>query len=306
MPGEGAAPRSRALTPRDLALVLLSALLHASWNAATRGSRSPTAFVLGMELASLVVFLPVVLWGVDFGALPARLWPLIVATGITHSFYAYWLTRAYTHAELSVVYPIARSTPALVPLVAVPLFGEPVTPGGAAGIALVVAGMWAVATDGSFRLRALASPGAAYAWLTLLATVAYSLVDKEGMRVLSTAEDASRLPVAFVFMILLYCFHLPGFALLSLRKTKASELWEAMRGAPGAIAVAALVSLVSYALVLEAFRTAPVSYVVAVRQTSVLFAVFLGIALLRERPHPARVAGAAANVAGVALIALYG
>ena len=52
--------------------------------------------------------------------------------------------------------------------------------------------------------------------------------------------------------------------------------------------------------------TAPASYVVAVRQTSVLFAVVLGVAVLRERPGRPRVVGAAATVLGVALIARWG
>jgi drug/metabolite transporter (DMT)-like permease len=61
---------------------------------------------------------------------------------------------------------------------------------------------------------------------------------------------------------------------------------------------------VSYALILQALRTAPVSYVTAVRQTSVLFAVILGTTWLLERPGRLRLIGAAATVAGVALIAL--
>jgi drug/metabolite transporter (DMT)-like permease len=47
-----------------------------------------------------------------------------------------------------------------------------------------------------------------------------------------------------------------------------------------------------------------VSYVVAMRQTSVLFAIALAAWWLGERPSASRVAGAVATVAGVALIAL--
>ena len=42
------------------------------------------------------------------------------------------MSRAYEHGDLSLVYPIARSTPAFLPLVAVPLFGEVLHPLGAA------------------------------------------------------------------------------------------------------------------------------------------------------------------------------
>ena len=55
-----------------------------------------------------------------------------------------------------------------------------------------------------------------------------------------------------------------------------------------------------------AFERAPASYVVAVRQSSVLFAAWIGIAFLGERPDRGRLAGAAATVAGVGLIGLGG
>jgi hypothetical protein len=47
------------MSPFELSLVLLSALLHASWNTATKGSESPTAFLLGAEVVTLVASIPV-------------------------------------------------------------------------------------------------------------------------------------------------------------------------------------------------------------------------------------------------------
>ena len=70
----------------------------------------------------------------------------------------------------------------------------------------------------------------------------------------------------------------------------------------GAI-VAGLASFASYVLILEAFRTASVSYVVAARQVSVLFAVGLAAVFLRERPSRVRLIGVAATVVGVFLVA---
>jgi uncharacterized membrane protein len=61
--------------------------------------------------------------------------------------------------------------------------------------------------------------------------------------------------------------------------------------------------VLSYSLILRALETSPVSYVVAVRQSSVLFAVALSALWLRERPGRPRVLGAVATVLGVALIA---
>ena len=172
----------------ELGLVLLSALLHASWNAAAKRSESPTAFLLTMEAVSLAIYLPVLIFGFRMSELPPGLWVWIAASAVVHAFYAYWLSRGYTHGDLSLVYPIARTTPAFVPLFAVPLMGESVSLTAALGIGLVVAGMWAIQLDGKLRLRSLRSLAAVFAYLTLLTTVAYSLIDKQAMQLLDAAD----------------------------------------------------------------------------------------------------------------------
>ena len=69
-------------------------------------------------------------------------------------------------------------------------------------------------------------------------------------------------------------------------------------------ASAAAISVIGYALILRALETSPVSYVVAVRQSSVLFAVALGASVLGEPVGRSRSSGAVLVVAGVALVAL--
>lgn len=292
------------MTAVAVGLVLLSALLHATWNTATKGSDSPTAFMLAMEVVILIAIAPLA-WWIEWSSLPLELWGLMLGTGITHALYAIWLSRAYVHGDLSLVYPIARSTPAFVPLVAVPLLGEHVSLVAALGIALVVTGVWAVQSDGRLSLRSLLSRGALYAWLTLSMTVAYSLIDKRGMLVLSAADASGPLPFALAFMVLLYVFYLPLFAPLALRAVGWREVAGVLRGELRSVVGASLIGLLSYGLILEVYRSEPVSYVVALRQTSVLFAVALGALLLRERPGRIRLLGALTTVAGITLITLF-
>jgi drug/metabolite transporter (DMT)-like permease len=204
------------------------------------------------------------------------------------------------------VYPIARSAPAFVPLVAVPLLGEAVSTTAAVGIAIVVAGMWAVQLDtgaGRAGVRRLLAPGAGFAWLTLLASVGYSLFDKAAMARLGALGWPSPLPPAVVWYLVLSLAGGLVFTPLALRRIGLAELRAETRHHLGPAALAQLVSFASYGLILQALRTAPVSHVVAVRQTSVVFAVALGAMRLRERPTRLRVLGALATVAGVALVA---
>ncbi len=293
------------MSPYELGLVLVSALLHGSWNVATKGSASPTAFLLTIEGVSLALFLPVLFFGFTPSDIPLPVWGWLASTAVVHALYAYWLSRAYVHGDLSLVYPIARTAPAFVPLLAIPLMGDSVSLAGGLGIALVVAGMWAVLTDGRLQPRALLSLAAVFAYLTLLTTIAYSLIDKEAMRLLHGATWSGRAPRVLVYMALFELLYLPLFGLLALRSVTAHEVLRVARREWTMAFGAAVLAMGSYGLLLEALRTAPVSYVVAVRQSSVLFAVALSVLLLRERPGPVRIAGAAATVGGVALIALY-
>ncbi|MFI5320100.1 MAG: EamA family transporter [Myxococcota bacterium] len=70
--------------------------------------------------------------------------------------------------------------------------------------------------------------------------------------------------------------------------------------------VSTLAGLVGYGLILHVLQTAPASYVVAVRQLSVILAALIAMRFLGEQPTRTRLAGAALTVVGVATIAVAG
>ncbi|MBW2269563.1 MAG: EamA family transporter [Deltaproteobacteria bacterium] len=292
------------MTPFELTLVLASALLHAVWSTTIKSSRDPLIFNLLQGAFSIVIGSGVVAL-VDLGSLSPALWRWLALTSVAHGLYIYWLSRALEHGDLTLVYPIARSTPAFLPFVAVPLFGESLTIGGASGVAVVVAGMWLVQAGSHLGRRSLATPAVRYALLTLAATVVYSLADKGAMLELHERPAGGGVPVAVLYYFLLSLGHLAVFAPLVVRKRGLHAI-AAARGELGTATLASLLALLGYGAILKALETAPASYVVAVRQASVFFALLLGIVRLRERPGRARLLGAAATVFGVALIALFG
>jgi drug/metabolite transporter (DMT)-like permease len=293
------------VTPHELALVLASALLHAWWSFAIKGSRDPLAFNL-LQLAApfgiLLAVAPFVVWS----EIPARVWWLVAGTALFHGLYFYWMTRAFEHGDLTLVYPIARSTPAFIPLVAAPLLGERISPAAALGIAIVVAGIWLVGAGGGVTRSALRGAAARYAFLTLAAGVGYSLVDKAAMARFGAAPWSSPVPRAYLYAVLLGISGTFVFAPLAWLRTGPGLLERLRHGQLGRATFASVVSYAGYALVLAAMQTAPVSYVVAGRQTSVLFALVMGVLWLGETPGRPRMWGAAATVLGVALIAFAG
>jgi drug/metabolite transporter (DMT)-like permease len=292
------------VTATVLALVLVSAFLHAAWSASIKGSASPLAFNVTQVLVTLP-FAGAGLLSVDWDTFSPQLWALMGGTALSHGFYLLWLSRALARADLTLAYPIVRSTPALLPLLAIPLLGELPSLLGGLGIAVVVSGVWLVHGSG-LRLRSLAAPTLRYAWLTLLATVGYSLCDKAAMVALDTDGVRAAVPLAIVWFCVVAVGGSVVFLPLALRSLPRSELRGVLSSELGRATAAVAVSLAGYGLILEAFRMAPASYVVAVRQCSVLFAAWIGVAMLGERPDRARMAGAAATVVGVALIGVGG
>jgi uncharacterized membrane protein len=291
------------LTRFDLSIVLLSALLHALWSAGIKGSRNPLVFNVLQVVPGMLMGLALLPW-MELREVPAVVWWLLAATGVAHAVYFHWMTRAFEETDLSIAYPIARSTPAFLPFIAVPLVGDTISAAGAVGIGIVVAGMWLVHTGGDLRWRALVAPGTQFAYLTLLATVAYSLLDKTAMAELSGAPWSAAVPRSVTYYFLLMWVSSPLFLLLAWRRLAPGALRAGLRRDAGPATLAALVSFAGYGLILLALERAPVSYVVTVRQTSVLFAVLIGALWLKERPGRPRLIGACATVAGVALIAL--
>jgi len=237
--------------------------------------------------------------------IPAPVWKLLAATSVVHGVYLYWMSRAFERADLSVAYPIVRSTPALLPFLAFLWLGERISPGGALGIAVTVGGVWLVHTQGAVRGRALLAPGLGYAYLTLLTTVAYSLLDKRAMAVLEGSAWSGPLPRSLAYFALLTSGHTIVYTAIAARRIPRAALRDAWRRERGRAALALAMGFAGYGLILEAYRRAPASYVVAVRQTSVLFALAISARWLGEQPSRARIAGAAATVAGVVLIALF-
>jgi drug/metabolite transporter (DMT)-like permease len=287
----------------NLAIVLLSALLHAGWSLAIKGSRDSLAFNLIQTLAAAAVGLGL-LAQVGTEEIPPQVWPILAGTGVAHGLYLYWLSRAFSLADISLVYPIARSTPALLPLAAVPLLGESLSATGALGIGTVVAGIWLANLQKGLRWSSLAQPGLGFAYLTLGSTVAYGLLDKSAMGLLEQATWTSAVPRPILYFFMLYLACAFVYVPLSLRRIDRRSLAVTVRAEWRSALLALVVSLASYGLILQALRTAPASYVVAVRQSSVFFVMALGILWLGETPGPRRVFGAALTVAGVALISV--
>ena len=145
-----------------LAIVLVAAVLHAGWNFLAKKSRNKMAFIWWFLLIASIGYLPMfIFFWPRFTSTPAG-WACIVATGLLHALYFWFMGGAYERGDLSLVYPLSRgSGPLLVPILAVTFLQEQLSPAGVIGIILVVIGIYAIhlnsfTTDSFFEpLRAM-------------------------------------------------------------------------------------------------------------------------------------------------------
>ncbi len=93
-----------------------------------------------MKICEFVIYLPIGLPLFIREAIPSTGWFIILISGIIHFGYWWLLSAAYTHGDLSVVYPIARSAPLYVLIVTIVFLNESLSIIGIIGIIVVVSG----------------------------------------------------------------------------------------------------------------------------------------------------------------------
>jgi len=171
------------------ALALGAAVLHAFWNLLIARARDVEAATAIALLSSALLFGPVaaVVWRAE-----PSVWPFIAVSSALQLLYFALLATAYTRAELSVVYPIARGTaPVLVLVVGVVALGVGASAAQAAGVCLVGFGVLLVR-----GLSARADLTGTLFGLAIAGTIAaYTLVDKRGI------EHAGPIPYLELIMI---------------------------------------------------------------------------------------------------------
>ncbi len=279
-----------------LSLVLLAAVLHASWNALVKAGEDKLVMqtlvicVHGYLAMPLLFFLPL--------PDPAS-WPYLGLSALIHFVYYAGVIGAYRHGDLSQVYPIARgSAPALVALGAWVLAGEALSAAELLGVFTVSLGIVSL-TGLPRQLRGQGGQGdgreakaIGFALLTGATIASYTLADGLGVR-----ESGHALSY-ILWLFALEAVPLTAFTLWRRR----GRVVAAFKPHLKAGVIGSLLSGLAYGIVIWAMSVAPMAHVVALRETSVLIAAIIGTRLLREPFGRKRIAAAAVVAAGAILL----
>lgn len=270
-------------------VVMAAAVLHAVWNALVKDSGDKfvamTSMILGQApLAALsLLFVP--------SPAIASL-PYLFAGIALHVCYQNFLSLSYRVGDLTQVYPIARGVaPLLVAAISVLFLKVEFSRGEMLGILVIGAGIMSLALVRH-------SDGKRNGTATVLALItggfiaAYSLVDGTGARIAGTA-------VGFYGWLALGSTVLYTSIMWFWRPGTVQTAW-ATRKRIGLLAGSA--SYVAFALVIWAFTQAPIALVTALRETSIIFALLIGVFVLKEKLDLLKVCSTMMTVAGAVIL----
>ena len=268
-------------------LVLLAAVLHASWNAMLKSGSDRHWTMTVMQMTTLGVsaaFLP-------FMPLPAaESWPWLIGGALTHAGYRASLVRAFGHGDLGEIYPISRgASPIMVTAGAAVVAGD--HPGWTvlAGILLNSAGIMALRRSGSRRLPTKALVAAL---MTAAFTAAYTVIDGTGAQLAGSA-----------FSFIAWLFFLGGVGTVAWNVSqRRGRVRPAHRETMLAVA-GGVVSMLAYGTVIWASAHGAMGAVSALRETSVIFAALIAHFFLKETLGPKRLASCVVVALGCMCIA---
>ena len=277
-----------------LSLVLAAAFCHATWNFHVKRINGGAELIWLFSVVAVVLYLPLAIWIIvvqkpDFG-----FWPVLflIGSAALHLGYFMLLQTGYRHGDLSLVYPVARSTgPLLSTTFAVLFLGEIVTLQMAAGALLIIFGV--LMLTGGIRRGSRA----------VAASLAFGL--GAGLFIGSyTAWDAYAVSVLLVPPLLLdYASNLGRAVVLApvalRRRALVAEQWTRHRTG---VLIIAILSPLAYILVLYALTFTPVAYVAPTREVSVLLTVLAGSLILGEGHLRQRLGWAAVILAGMSVL----
>jgi drug/metabolite transporter (DMT)-like permease len=273
----------------QVAAALLSAVLHAGWNAAVKSHARPAEIMTAQMVIGALLGLPALLWT---GLPAAASLPWLAGSTCINLVIVTALLRAYGLIGFGTAYPMVRALSVmLVTPAATLLSGEQLSVYGLLGIGLIATSLFLLAAG---NRGPAAVPRKALLWMALagLATASYVLCDAQGVRRAGS-------PLAYCFVV-----SATNAAAMFAFQGLAARQWRSAVTYAGVALPIAIAATVSYLLILWVWAHAPVAPASALRDTSSIFAIVIAVVWLREPFTKLRLFAILLSVAAVPLLRL--
>ena len=273
-------------------LVIFAAILHAVWNGMVKSYKdkviSVSAIVFGHVPIAILIML--------FLPLPKlESVPYIILSAIVHQGYQYNLISAYKIGDLTKVYQIARGTgPIVATIISIIFLGLLITEFQTLSIFLICFGIivLGIFSESSIKNNKIVI----YSLSTGLFIGLYSLLDGYGARI--SQSPLSFLGWSFILNAMLFPFGLKymGYTNIFNRVLKEAKIifW-----------VGGTLSYIVYAIVVWSFTKAPIPLVAALRESSIVFSIFIGYFFLKEKINLIKILSILAIFTGVVFLKFF-
>lgn len=276
-------------------LVIFSAILHGYWNFLFKQAKDKDAFLgLSKLIEPVIYFVPFLFvlnqYGLDRSAFH------FVAVGALLSISNYLLlANAYKRIDLTLAYPISRSSTLFLPFLAYLFLSETIDTIGWMSVITVSLGVLIITMNSqSGRVNFSPAPkerfGLILAMLAAFSVALYTLWDRVAITHIHP----------FLYM---YCYNVTTclFFWPSLKKIPRETITLEWRANRWRIIGVSFFNTFSYVLMLFALSMSKVTYVGALRQLSLVFGVALGCIFLKEHLSKTRVVGLSLIIIGASL-----
>jgi len=272
-------------------LVLFATIMHAVWNGMVKNHPNKAVAV------SAIVFghIPLAIIAIIFLPIPTKdCIPFIIASAIIHQGYQWYLLSAYQIGDLTKVYPIARGFgPLVATIISILILGVVLKNLIILSILLISFGIMILGLldRGNKNFKVVQ-----FSLLTGFFIGLYSLVDGYGAR-------ASLSPI--VYMSWSFILSAALFPIVLKIKNHNNIFQNVFKNAKLVFWVGGSLSYIIYTIVVWAFTKAPIPMVGSLRETSILFSIFIGYFFLKEKITQIKICSIVLILAGVIGLKLF-
>ena len=272
-----------------LTVILIAAVLHASWNAFIKNKGNGFA---KMTILATIIGLIVAPFTFVVGIPPLETCMYLGVSIIAHTMYMHSLTRAYQNEDFSVAYPFARGlAPLLTVIILLFFFNRSISTNELIGIGIIILGILILFNAQKLKINFKILISLLYFPVSI---VFYTLVDAMGVK---TADSTQQF---IVWLFILIPIPMLLYSLANQKELVVSTFIENKYS----LILASIGSLTSYSLVLWAYTQAPIYYVASIRESSIIFASLIGLIFFKEKGLVRRLIAAFVLFAGVIMLEL--
>lgn len=305
------------MTLTAIVLILISTFMHAGWNFFGKKSSPTLGFFFLTMIGGVLVFSPLLVIYMDLLlALNQQILLLLLCSGFFQSVYLWGLAEAYRAGDMSIAYPIARSSPLIIVGISSFFLGqqETISLQAVIGIVMIVFGCLLIPLPSfqDFKLANYRNRTTTFAIVAAFATAGYSLVDNQATQLMRGLTDLNGVPIAsageiaLVYVTLQSAFAviwMVWFVLSTAKQRNDFTVLVKTQWRVGLLTAALMLGTYSLVILSMAFVD-NVSYVVALRQFSIPLGVLFAVIGFGESLKAPKISGVLITFIGLIAVAL--